>query len=382
MKISPAGFLFFVAFLFSSSIVAREVTVCSSGCAFGSIQAAVDKAAAGDTILVSGVITESGILISKNITIRGLGQTATVIQAHADRGAARHRIFYINGGAVVVIEQLTIRNGKERADPTAWNGSGGGILIDGSSTSISLKYVTIKHCDNDLSDGGGITLGGNDTSLDLDNCVFENNVADNGSGGALYLSARTGDCLVRNTAFKANIAANGNGGAAVVGDRVSVAFISCSFTGNQALNGKNGGGVYSVVAVPTFNNCQFSYNKAEQGGGALHIVGANIANCVFLFNTAVNGGAISRGTAPLKNELSLLNCTLLNNSATGFAPAGAGLHDGFPASGLIHLVGNTIENSTSGIDLYLYAPSSLSTNQKNKVGQAHFATGSARFASN
>jgi len=383
MKISLAGFLFFVAFFLPTSIVfAKEITVCSSGCAFSSLQAAVDKASAGDTILVNGVITESGIFISKNITIRGLGQTATVIQAHADRGAARHRVFYINGGAVVVIEQLTIQNGKERADPTAWNGSGGGILVDGSATSVILRYVTIRHCDNDGSNGAGITLGGNETSLDLDNCVLDNNISENGSGGGLFLAARSGDCLVRSTAFKANIAANGDGGAGLIADGVSVAFISCSFTGNQALNGHNGGAIYAGSAEPTFNNCQFSWNTADKEGGAMRIGGASIANCSFLFNTAVNGGAISRGPAPASMELSLFNCTLLNNTATGFAPAGAGLHNASPASGPIHMVNTVIEKSTSGIDLYLYTASSLSTNQQNRVGMARFSTGSARFTSN
>lgn len=385
MKIGLSNFLMAILCFGSFHAVAREIQVCTSGCGYTSLQAAVNAAAAGDTILINiqGALTESRILISKNLTIRGLGQNSTVLQAHARRNAAAHRVFYITGGAVVALENMTIQNGRETADFTNGKGAGGGLLIDGISTTVSLTNVTIRHCDNMNADsnGGGIALKGNATSLNLSNCFFDNNISNNGGAGALYLTSSAGDCFIRNTVFKNNIAANGDGGAALTEGSTSATFIGCSFTGNQALNNHSGGAVYSNNAMPAFNNCVFSNNTAEKEGGAIKTGGADIANCSFFYNRATNGGAISRGNAPANQELYISNCTLLNNAATGYGPAGAGLYTASPTA-LVHMMNTVIDKSTTGDDLYMYAASSLSTNQKNHVGKARFTTGSAKFASN
>jgi predicted outer membrane repeat protein len=384
MKIGFSNFLTAALCFISFPVFAREIKVCSSGCGYTSLQAAVNAALPGDTILINieGALTESHITISKNITVRGLGQNNTIIQAHALRGSALHRVFYITGGAVVLLENMTIQNGKETADFTNWRGAGGGILIGGVSTTVSLNNVTIKHCDNAASgNGAGIALTGNSTSLTLDNCLLDNNISNKGGAGGIYLNTNGGDCFVRNTIFKNNIAANGDGGAALTDGNTSATFISCSFTGNQALNGNNGGAVYSNNSLPTFNNCIFSYNMAEKDGGAIKTGGADIANCSFFYNKATNGGAISRGNAPADQELYISNCTLLNNAATGYGPAGAGLHTASPTA-LVHMMNTVIDKSTTGDDLYMYTASSLTTNQKNHVGRAKFTTGSAKFASN
>ena len=385
MKIGFSNFLIAFFCFISFHAFAGTIQVCSSGCGYASLQAAVNAAAAGDTILINiqGALTESRITISKNLTIRGLGQNNTTVQAHARRNAAAHRVFYITGGAVVVLENMTIQNGRETADFTNGKGAGGGLLVDGVSTTVSLNNVTIKHCDNANpgSRGAGIALTGNSTTLQLNNCFFDNNISNNGGGGGLYLNASAGDCFIRNSVFKNNIAANGDGGAALTEGNTSVTFIGCSFTGNQALNNYNGGAVYSDNAIPAFNNCIFSNNVADREGGAIKTGGADIANCSFFYNRATNGGAISRGNAPADQELYISNCTLLNNAATGYGPAGAGLHTASP-NALVHMMNTVIDKSTTGDDLYMYTASSLTTNQENHVGKAKFTTGSAKFASN
>lgn len=384
MKSVCTRFLFFLLCSLGTRVLfAKEIVVCTSGCAFTSIQSAINAAADGDSIFinVNGVITESGITVSKRLTIRGLGQDATIVQGHTQTSFATHRIFYVTAGAIVTLENLTIQNGKETDDPTHWKGSGGGVLIDGSLTSVRLHFVTIKNCENTgvSSNGAAIALNGHSTSLELNHCVLEGNASDNGGGGALYLNAEDGDCFVRNTGFQNNLAAKGSGGAIFLGPTVTGTFINCNFTGNQASHGNSGGAIYASNAVPTFNNCVFISNTADSQGGAMRIGGANIANCSFFNNMALGGGAISRGTASADNELYLNNCTLLNNAAKGEGPAGAGLQNDSPTA-LIHIENTVIAKSTSGSDVYLNAASTLRTNEKNFVGQARFATGFASFA--
>lgn len=386
MKIVSTRFLFLVIILFPlSGLMARKLVVCPGGCGFTSIQSAVNAAASGDTVLIDviGTITENKIAIFKNIFLIGQGQDKTIVQAHAQRGMARHRIFYIDGGAVVVLKDLTLQNGMESDDASSWKGAGGGVLIEGSATTVTLDHVTIRHCDiaGTGVSGAAITLGGVATSLSLNDCLLENNISNSGGGGGIYVAANAGDLFVSSTAFQNNIAASGNGGAVLAGGNATLTFISCIFTGNQALNAHDGGAFYAEDAVPVFNNCLFTQNQAEKDGGALTIGGGDLANCSFFYNIASRGGAISRGTAAINNELYITHCTLLNNTATGFTPAGAGLHNASPTA-VIHMTNTVIDKSTSGLDLYLYAANSLSTNEKNKVGTAKFATGYARFENN
>ena len=311
MKSGLTRFLFFKLLLIvSSSIYARELKVCTSGCAFSSLQEAINAASNGDTILVNveGTFTENNISISKDLVISGLGQAVTILQAHTERGKSQHRLFYITGGAHVIMEYLTIQHGVEKADPTTWKGSGGGILIDGTNTSLTLNYVSLKHCDAELpgASGGAIALLGTSTSLSLNNSLLDNNITNSGSGGGIYLASSGGDCFTRNTGFDNNVAANGNGGAIFMVGSGTSTFISSSFTGNQSLNQHNGGAVFISGSVPTFNNCLFLRNSAEKDGGALKIDGADIANCTFYFNTAINGGAISQDAEQDNKELFLI----------------------------------------------------------------------------
>jgi predicted outer membrane repeat protein len=386
MKSGLTRFFFFsMLLILSSQVYSRELKVCTSGCAYSSLQEAINAASIGDTILlnVEGTFTENNISVSKDLVIRGLGQAVTILQAHAERGQAQHRLFYIAGGAKVVIEYLTLQHGVEKADLTQAKGNGGGILIEGSNTSLTLNYVSLKHCDAPIPDasGGAIALLGTSTSLTINNSLLENNIANNGSGGGIYLASYGGDFFTRNTGFDNNIAANGNGGAVYMEGSGSSTFISSSFTDNQSLNKHSGGAVFISGSVPTFNNCLFLRNSAEKDGGALKTDAADIANCTFYFNTALNGGAISQDAEKENKELYLSNCTLLNNAATGFGSSGAGLHTS-SATAQVYMINTIIDKSTTGSDLYLFAASSLSTNEKNHVGKASFTNGSAKFATN
>jgi hypothetical protein len=386
MKSGITRFLLFnLLVIVSSSLYSRELKVCSSGCAFSNIQEAVNAAFKGDTILVNieGTFTENNITISKDLMIRGLGQAVTILQAHAQRGQAQHRLFYITGGAHVIMEYLTLQNGRETTAFSPGKGSGGAILVDGMNTSLTLNYMTLKHCDAELagSNGGALAVLGIATSLNINGCLLDNNTSNNGSGGGIYLASESADCFIRSTGFDNNVAANGEGGALSMPGSATGTFISCSFSDNKALNGHNGGAVYIKGSVPTFNNCLFLRNSAEKDGGALKIDGGDIANCTFYFNTALNGGAISQDAGREKEELYLSNCTLLNNAATAFGPSGAGLHTSSPTA-RVHMFNNVIDKSTSGADLYIFTASSLTTNEKNHIGKASFNTGTAKFATN
>lgn len=143
-------------FAFSGSF-ANQITVCSSSCGYSTIAGAVAAASAGDTIVISGTITETNIVVSKNLTFLGQGMYATVVQGSAVRGAAAHRVFRIGNGATVTFRDLTVQNGKEgTSDPAGYNSSGGAFVVDGTNTTLTLINVDVKDNDNGSTSGGPV----------------------------------------------------------------------------------------------------------------------------------------------------------------------------------------------------------------------------------
>lgn len=107
-------------------------------------------------------------------------------------------------------------------------------------------------------------------------------------------------------------------------------------TAGQALGGAGfasayGGGLYldaSLGNSPTIRGCTFSNNAALTGGGAIYIVGGNIAldRCFFFGNrisgSGGTGGAIGIGVAVGAN-LTLTNCVFAQNFTLSAAGGGA-----------------------------------------------------------
>lgn len=66
--------------LFATHIARAElITVCSNGGDFSTIQAAIDAAAAGDTVTLCAATYTEPVRIDKDLILRGAGQTATII---------------------------------------------------------------------------------------------------------------------------------------------------------------------------------------------------------------------------------------------------------------------------------------------------------------
>jgi predicted outer membrane repeat protein len=375
-------FTFLLCFLLLGRLnsFSQTQTVCASGCGYSTIQAAVNAASNGDVILVNvnGAITESGITVNKNITIRGLGMNTTFIQGAATRGAATSRVFYISGGSVN-IENLTIRYGKETSNALQ-NGSGSGMLIDGTGTSVTLNNVNIKDNDCVTFTGAGITLTGTSTVLNIYNSSFDGNTvaSTSQSGGALYLSA--GTVVAKNTVFNNNTVPS-SGGAIFLSGSVTASFTNCTFSNNSSTAG-SGGVLYGNSGNPVFTNCTFNNNTASGQGGALRVGPATLTNCTFYQNTASQGGALFRSGSSYTSPLSFVNCTVVSNSATG-ASGGGGLYYNSPGGSIV-MVNSVFSGNTAstGADMYVSSGAYLTTNQKNYVVSPAFGASATTFTYN
>lgn len=272
---------------------------------YPTIQAAIDAAAPGDTVIVAdGTYTGPGNrdmdFGGKAITVRSAnGPAACIIDVQGSQ-ADPHRAFYFHSGETAgsVLDGFTLRNGFAEI--------GGAVLCEGGS------------------------------SPSFDNCVFEQNTAypivAGGAGGALYSaagSARFTKCLFRcNTAVR--IAGSQGLGGAMQFVGGSPLLTDCTFEENVA--GLAGGGVRCVQASPTLLGCTFLRNSTiaipPVGGGGGFVANpsghATLVNCRFIENQTTNivGGAwINNGTTA-----TITGCSFIGNH--GFDAGGLGVGNG------------------------------------------------------
>jgi len=166
----------------------------------------------------------------------------------------------------------------------------------------------------------------------------------NGLGGGIYNHGYNvgGSChpTIRNILFRHNTASWGAGAFnnGFGGGNTQPTYINCVFTQNHALIEAGGMDSYGVggTASPTVINTIFYENTAATNVGAMYAWGGNggnchpvLINCAFVNNMALNGygGAFiadnldpSGGTSSGSCTVTLQNCIVWNNSATGVAP--------------------------------------------------------------
>ena len=172
--------------------LAQAATLNVPSSAYPTIQAAVNAAASGDTVLIAnGTYTGPGNVDidfgGKNLTVTSQnGAASTVIDCQGSAGA-NHRGFYLHSGETgAVISGLTIKNGYETNSNANDAGNGGGICIDGSSAVVQNCIVSGSTAQGI---GGGICstyyTGTNPSgTITLTGCTVSGNNAGEGGGVA------------------------------------------------------------------------------------------------------------------------------------------------------------------------------------------------------
>lgn len=347
--------------VFQPSVVrAATYTVCATGCDFTTIGAAVTAAAAGDTINVqSGSYTETNIQVNKNLTITGAGATSTIVQAATDEGIASGRVFTIDPGVTVTIENMLVRNGNVTTVPA----HGGGIYNAGTLTLNNVTVSGNRATGPNLGADGGEAFGGGiynaDTgTLTLNNSTVSGNTATGGdtdgseapgsggqgNGGGVY---NEGTLSVLNSSVNDNRAVGGDANGATgpnphgwgkgagiyTTGTGQITLTDCTVSGNIADGGTHGegdsrgGGIYNNTNPMTIERCTISGNEVingvdyQEGGGIANFTGATLTgmNCTISGNSARDGGGIfnfSGPQNPADTSLVLNNCTITNNDAS------------------------------------------------------------------
>jgi parallel beta-helix repeat protein len=143
--------------------------VCGSGCAFTSIQAAIDAAASGDTVRVAdGVYVELVDFKGKAVTVRSVnGPARTTIDGNALGSVVT---FATGEGGGSVLDGFTVTNGR--------SANGAGIRCAGASPAIRHCTISSNYA---TATGGGISC--DSSSPVIENCTVRGNHAAEYGGG-------------------------------------------------------------------------------------------------------------------------------------------------------------------------------------------------------
>ena len=354
-----------------------DLTVCSSGCTYSSLQTAVDAAFDGDVIKVAqgtytGIHQRDGVTqvvyIDESVTIQG-GYTSmedffnppepwiypTVIDAQ-DLG----RVIYVAEDVTVTLAGLQLVNGNGTdlgGGSGAYPDAGGGIYVDRATTSISDCLVA----NNRSPMAGG--LYAKSGKLMMYNNVITANTAISGNGGAMFLYSPIGAQFTHNTVASNTAGFNGGGLYIAYGSSDAI-FSQNTIISNTT--GSKGGGIY-MASVAQIRDNEISYNRAGYGGGALYINGRmpTIAgNTIFGNQSAYYGGGIY-----LFQDALLQSNTIISNTANR---SGAGLTI-YDSAG--RLENNIIARNNvvdlypgNGIHIWGGAPTLLHTTVAENVG--------------
>ena len=203
---------------------------------------------------------------------------------------------------------------------------------EGGGLHASLQGATVLNsyfAGNSAYQGGGVGLV-QPTAASLIGCTFDGNAATEAGGGAAH---RDGPLYVEGCHFEDNAAAGNGGGLFSLSG--PLACVQSTFVRNQA---GNGGGIqldYKIGSTTVIERCKFLDNTATIEGGGLQSYARSFRadNCVFAYNTAINGGGVRAhaGESALGHYdplyyAALRNCSVYGNAASQY---GGGLISSF-----------------------------------------------------
>jgi predicted outer membrane repeat protein len=296
---------------------ASPVTLVNCSASPNALQPAIDGAARGEILQVTGTCT-GPFTVSSDLTLSGTG--AAVLDGHQAGPTVT-----VGSGAQVHLSHLTITNGA------------GGISNQGTLT-VDASTVSGNTAPN--RPGGGINNGVNATLTVIGSTLADNTAA--GAGGGIN---NNGVITVEDSSLFGNSGDNCGGIANVGQSGLTTATVIGSSLHDNAARVADGGGICnSQNAALTLSDSTVYGNTADFGAGIYDSHGtSSVTGSTVTRNTASDQGggiyAVSGGTARV--ALSVVE----GNTANGGSGSGGGI---FNASGTVTLSLSVVDDNNPG----------------------------------
>ena len=220
------------------------------------LQAAVNKANSGDTVLVQAGTYEGNFTMKDGVYVSGGWNADFTAQA----------------------EHASILDAKE----------------NGRVLNQAADFETVTIWDNFTIQNGKLTAADGVKNL--------------GAGVALMKKGRVINCLIQNNTFTYSGTCIGGGIGQDVGDRNDTCAINCVVRNNQA---SHGGGVRIRGVIL---NSVIEYNKTTtNAAGGMHLQGGAAYNCIIRYNESLK----DLGGVRLYGACDLVNCLIVGNKCAG-----------------------------------------------------------------
>ena len=274
-------YFFALSVLASASLMAAQVKVTAGS----NLQAAVDDAPSGDTVLVQAGTYEGNFTMKEGVYVSGgWNEDFTAQTEHASILDAKANGRVLNQTAdfttLTIWDNFTIQNGKlSAADGVKNLGAGVALMKKGRVINCLIQNNTFAYSGTCIGGGIGQDVGERNDTCAI-NCVVRNNVASHGGGvrirGVILNSIIEGNTTTTNAAGGMHL----QGGAAY----------NCIIRNNESLKDLGGVRLYGACDLV---NCLIVGNKCAGKVGGLQAENAssNIINCTIVGNEQAATGS-------------------------------------------------------------------------------------------
>ncbi len=326
---------------------------------YPTIQAAVDVALDGDTVLLAdGVYSGNGnrgiSIYNRAVSIRSeTGPSHCVVDCEGNTYAF---LFARNGTRQILLQGITIENGSQY--------KGGGLHASWCNLAVRDCIFQNNHAQ---AGGGAIFIEDcRSPSVLFDRCLIQNNTA-NGGGGLYLVESRVNMikcCVTGNNAGE-------HGGGLRLDQCMDCSIADTIISGNQSMI--QGAGILDYCSqFVTISNCTVCRNSANENGGGIYFWGtghSDIVSCVISNNySGGEGGGIYFSTT---NRVELSDCEIGYNECDDYG-AGISWKDSELAT-LSHCVFNSnVSGQNGGAIGFSYVDDASITNclfSQNSAGQ-------------
>jgi hypothetical protein len=289
----------------------------------GSLRQVLEDAEENECRTIKFASGVSTITLSSQLTVPNMTVTIDGGAGVTTSGNNSTRVFWVNGGADVTFQSLTITNGNT-------SGNGGGMYNNGGTVIIANSTVNNSAATND---GGGMYSNGG--RITLANCsTVSGNTATN-DGGSIY---NNGGTVFVNGTVSNRTAGNWGGGIYNNGGRLTVNGTVSNSTAGA------GGGIFNTAGGTVFVNGTVRHNLSNGGGGIAN-VGTLTVNGRVSGNRAIQSGG---GIDNVGGGTVIVNGTVSGNIVTGFGFGGGGIAN-WPAGTLSFGINNLIQGNGAPI---------------------------------